>query len=194
MDARRGLTLLEVIIALMLFAMMTILLLSGQSEATDATLRTQVDREMAELLSLRLNLVVLQHDEYEDGDGGGFPYSGGSERLVDEEEIFGDGYAGYTWEVSMEELIGTGATGPVSIGEGEPMGLLFEEEGTAAATGEEEEEVSVDADEVDQMLFIRVTVFPPGYDPSATDEERERALSPRSAWTAIHLPPEEEDR
>jgi len=129
---QRGLTLLEVVIALMLFAMISVFLLSGHAQATDATLRAQVEREMAELLSLRINLIALQHEDYEDGDSGGFPYSGASDRLVDEQDVFGDLYLGYTWEVSMERTIGTGATGPVSVDDGEQRNLLFAEEGAVA--------------------------------------------------------------
>ena len=40
------------------------------------------------------------------------------------------------------------------------------------------------------MLFIVCTVFPPGYD-DASAEDREGAMRPRSAWTAVYLPPEE---
>lgn len=189
---QRGLTLLEVVIALMLFAMISVFLLSGHAQATDATLRAQVEREMAELLSLRINLIALQHEDYEDGDSGGFPYSGASDRLVDEQDVFGDLYLGYTWEVSMERTIGTGATGPVSVDDGEQRNLLFAEEG-AAAEGAGDEEVYVGAEEVDQMMFIRVTVYPPGYDASIPLEEQATALRPRSAWTAIHLLPEDNE-
>ena len=188
----RGLTLLEVVIALMLFAMISVFLLSGHGQAADATLRAQIERELAELLSLRINLIALQHEEYEDGDTGEFPHSGASDRLIDEQEIFGDLYLGYTWEVEMEEMIGTGATGPVSVGDSEQKNLLFAEEG-AVAQGSDDEDVNVEQDEVDQMLFIRVTVYPPGYDRSIPIEEQETALRPRSAWTAIHLPPEEDE-
>ena len=132
----RGLTLLEVVIALMLFAMISVFLLSGHSQAADATLRAQVEREMAELLSLRINLIALEHEEYEDGDSGGFPYSGASDRLVDEQDIFGDHYLGYTWEVQMEETIGTGAAGPVSVDDSDPKNLIFEEEGAASDASE----------------------------------------------------------
>lgn len=185
-----GLTLLEVVIALMLFAMISVFLLSGHSQAADATLRAEIDRNMAELLGIRLNLIALQPDEYEDGDSGEFPQSGASERLVDEAEIFGDRYRGYRWEVEMQEMIGTGASGPVSVADSEPKNLLFAEEGVVSEDSEDEE-VSVEASEVDQMLFIRVTVYPPGYEEVTDPEEVERALQPRSAWTAIYQPTEE---
>ena len=189
---QRGLTLLEVVIALMLFAMISVFLLSGHAQASQATLRAQIDREMAELLSLRINLIALQHEEYEDGDSGEFPHSGASDRLIDEEEVFGKRYRGYTWEVSMEEMIGTGATGPVTVDDGEQRNLLFAEEGTVAE-GSDEDDVEVKGEEVDQMIFIRVTVYPPGYDTSIPVEDQDAAQRPRSAWTAIHLPPEEEE-
>ena len=176
----------------MLFAMISVFLLSGHAQATDATLRAQVEREIAELLSLRINLIALQHKDYATGDSGGFPHSGASDRLVDEREVFGDLYEGYTWEVSMERMIGTGATGPVSVDDGDQRKLLFAEEG-AVAEGSDEEEVGVGPEEVDQMMFIRVTVYPPGYDASIPLEDQPTSLRPRSAWTAIHLPPEEDE-
>ncbi len=188
----RGLTLLEVVIALMLFSMISVFLLAGHGQAADATLRAQIERELAELLSLRINLIALQHEEYEDGDTGEFPHSGSSDKLVDEQEIFGDLYLGYTWEVQMEEMIGTGATGPVSVGDSDQKSLLFAEEG-AVAEGSDDEDVDVKPDDVDQMLFIRVTVYPPEYDRSIPIEEQDNALRPRSAWTAIHLPLEEDE-
>jgi len=42
-----------------------------------------------------------QPEEYEDGDTGRFPADGVSTRLVDEEEVFGTLYEGYTWELEM---------------------------------------------------------------------------------------------
>lgn len=189
MRRARGLTLLEVVIALMLFAMISVFLLSGHSQAADSTLRAQIERDMAELLSFRLNMIALNHEDYEDGDSGGFPHTGVSDRLVNEEEIFGDRFAGYTWEVEMSETIGAGATGAVSVDDSEPRNLLFAEEGTGGNTDEEEPQVG--ADEVDQMLFIRVTIYPPEYDPGTPVEDVDVALRPRSAWTAIHLPREE---
>ena len=47
-SSQAGLTLLEVVIALLLFAMMAVFLLSGHARAADAVLRMQVEREMAE--------------------------------------------------------------------------------------------------------------------------------------------------
>ena len=187
----RGLTLLEVVIALMLFAMISVFLLSGHAKAAEATLRAEIERAMAELLSFRLNMVALEHKEYEDGDEGTFPHLGAGDRLVDEEEIFRDRFAGYTWRVEMSETIGTGATGPVSVDDSDPRSLLFEEEGGGGETAGEGEEAQATAEEVDQMLFIRVTVYPPGYDLSLPEEEAAQAPQPRSAWTAIHLPREE---
>jgi len=188
---QRGLTLLEVVIALMLFAMISVFLLSGHAKAAEATLHAEVERAMAELLSFRLNMVALEHEEYEDGDEGSFPHLGAGERLVDEEEIFGDRFGGYTWRVELSQAIGTGATGPVSVDDSDPRELLFAEEGGGGEATGNDDEASATAEEVDQMLFIRVTVYPPGYDPSLSDEELEQALQPRSAWTAIHLPREE---
>lgn len=182
-----GFTLLEVVVAILLFAMMGVMILGGHSKAARTLERAQTARAMAELLSLRLNLVALQPEEYEDGDRGEFPAAGASTRLVNEEEIFGDRYAGYTWELEKVETIGAGATGSVSIEGGEPRNMLFAEEGSSAAEGEEEQEVG--AEEVDRMLFLRVTVYPPGYEEG--DAEDENALQPRSAWTAIRVLPDE---
>ena len=186
---QRGLTLLEVVIALMLFAMISVFLLSGHAKAAEATLHAEVERAMAELLSFRLNMVALEHEEYEDGDEGSFPHLGAGDRLVDEEEIFSDRFGGYTWRVEISETIGTGATGPVSVDDSDPRDLLFAEEGGGGDAGDDEADAT--SEEVDQMLFIRVTIYPPGYDPSLSDEDMEQALQPRSAWTAIHLPREE---
>ena len=96
----RGLTLLEVVIALLLFAMVSVMLLSGHARASDAVLRATVDREIAELLAFRLSIIALQPEEYEDGDMGDFPSSGASTRLVDEDKLFGDRYPGYHLAVS----------------------------------------------------------------------------------------------
>jgi prepilin-type N-terminal cleavage/methylation domain-containing protein len=194
-STERGLTLLEVVIALMLFAMMSTLLLVGQGQAADSILRAKIERQMAELVSFRINMVALHLDDYEDGDTGEFPASGASSRLVDEEELFTDErlYGGYTWLVEIEEAIGAGAGQAVRIEDSEPKGLLFSEEGGAAPEGEEEEEPNVEPDEVDRMLFIRVTVFPPGYEEAADPEDEDTILRPRSAWTAVYLPPEKEE-
>ena len=42
------------------------------------------------------------------------------------------------------------------------------------------------------MLLIRVTVYPPGYDPSADPDEVR--LGPRTSWSAIALADEEEEK
>jgi type II secretory pathway pseudopilin PulG len=192
-DRESGLTLLEVVIALLLFSAMSVFLLGGQSEAMDAILRAEVERDMAELLSLRINLVALQWEDYEDGDTGTFPASGASDRLVDEEEIFGDRFdeegKRYTWELELEETIGSGTTGPARVDDSEPRSLLFSEEGTSAEGTDYDEEVNVESAAVDRLLFIRVTVYPPGYEEVGPDEE-DLVLRPRSAWTAIRLPVE----
>ena len=150
----RGLTLLEVVIALLLFAMMSVMLVSGHGRAADSTLRSEIQREMAELLAFRINMVALQPEEYEDQDTGRFPADGVSGSLVNEEEVFGTLYAGYTWELEMVEAIGAGATSSVSVDGSEPRNLLFDEEGSASL--EEDEEPEVEAGDVDSMLFIRV--------------------------------------
>jgi hypothetical protein len=178
-----------VVIATLIFALMGVMLLGGHAKATRSLDRAQVARDMAELLGLRLNLVALQPEEYEDGDRGEFPDTGKSTRIVDEEKIFGDRFSGYTWEVNLYETIGAGAGTSVRVEGGEPRNLLFAEEGGGTTEGgeaEAEEEPEVAADEVDRMLFIRVTIYPPGYEEG--DEAEEEALLPRSAWTAIHLP------
>lgn len=186
-EVARGFTLLEVVIAILLFAMMGVMLLGGHSKAARSLDRAQTARDMAELLGLRLNLVALQPEEYQDGDRGEFPATGVSTRLVDEEEVFGDRYEGYTWEVNIYETIGAGAGGSVSVDGGDARNLLFEEEGGTTGGGEEEEEVT--AEQVDRMLFIRVTVFPPGFEEGAPLDEL--SLLPHSVWTAIPLTPEE---
>jgi len=190
MRGGRGLTLIEVVIALLLFAMVSVMLLSGHARASDAVLRATIDREIAELLAFRLSIVALQPDEYQDGDTGDFPAAGASTRLVDEEKLFGDRYAGYTWRVELMPTIGAGADQAVSVGGSEPRNLLFEEEGTASAD-DSSRETDVESDSVDEMLFIRVTVYPPGYDESVSEEDRELALRARSAWTAVPLPDEQ---
>ena len=191
---RRGLTLLEVVIALLLFALMSTVLLTGQGTAARSVERAEVMRDMAELLSFRLNMIVLQPGEYEDGDNGEFPSSGKSSRLVDEDELFEDRYRGYTWEVTIQETIGAGASGNVTIDGEEIGGALFGEEGGGGAedggeAGEGDEDVQADA--VDRMMLITVTVYPPGWEES--DREEEDVIMPRSAWTAIHLPDDPAD-
>jgi len=189
---RRGLTLLEVVIALLLFALMSTVLLTGQGTAARAVERAEVMRDMAELLSFRLNMIVLQPGEYEDGDSGQFPASSKSSRLVDEDEIFEDRYRGYGWEVTIQETIGAGASGNVTI-DGEEIGAaLFGEEGGGGGgeeAGEGDEDVQADA--IDRMMLITVTVYPPGWEEA--DREEEDAIMPRSAWTAIHLPEDPDD-
>jgi len=189
----RGLTLLEVVIALMLFALMSVMLLGGLSNAADASLRAQIERNMAELLQLRMQLVTLQPKEYEDGDEGGFPAAGASTRLIDENEVLGDRYAGYTWRVEMVETIGSGAATAVAVDGSEPRNLLFQEEGGAAGENTDEDTGEVTSEDVDQLLFIRVTVYPPDYEEVSPDEE-DTAIRPHSAWTAIFVPPEEVPR
>ncbi len=187
--APRGLTLLEVVIALLLFAMISVMLLSGQSSAAEAAYRAQVARDVSELLAIRCNLVVLDPADYESGDSGTFPASGKSTRILDEEKVFGDRYEGYTWEVQIEETIGSGATTAARVGGSDPRNLLFSEEGSAPDAKSGTEEADVEPEEVDRLLLIQVTVFPPGYDP--LDIGKEGAMRPRVVWTAIPLPEED---
>ena len=115
MDGERGLTLLEVVIALLLFSMMAMFLLSGQARAADSILRAQIEREMAELLRLRLDLAALEYEEYREGTtDGDFP-SDVSSRIIDEDEILGDRFVGYRWEVTVTETIGAGAASTIEI-------------------------------------------------------------------------------
>ena len=67
---------------------------------------------------------------------------------------------------------------------------LFGEEGGGAPADGKEDAAVVQAEEIDRMLFIQVTVYPPGYDPAETEDD---ALQPRSAWTAVFFPPDEEE-
>ena len=192
-DGERGLTLLEVVIALLLFAMMATFLLSGHARAADAVLRMQVEREMAELLRLRLDLASLQYEEYREGTtDGDFP-SNVSTRLLDEEKALGDRFEGYRWEVTITAMLGAGATGAVEVEGDQSYEPLFAEEGAGNvnADGSEEDPAVVQPEEIDRMLFIEVTVYPPGYDEAEVDAED--ALRPRSAWTAVYLPPDEEE-
>jgi len=191
---RRGLTLLEVVIALLLFALMSTVLLTGQSTAARAVERAEVMRDMAELIGFRLNMVTLQPEDYEDGDQGEFPASGKSTRLVDEDEIFSDRFKGYRWEVTIQETIGAGASGNASIDGSDVRSALFDSEGggsteEGADVGEPEDELEADA--VDRMLLITVTVYPPGWD--ETDKDDPDAIPARGAWTAIHLPTETDE-
>jgi type II secretory pathway pseudopilin PulG len=192
-----GLTLLEVVIALLLFAMIAIFLLEGHSRASDAVMRMQVERDMAELLRLRLDLAALEHDEYREGTTEGTFPATVSRRIVDEEKVLGNRYPGYRWEVTITAALGAGASGKVEVKDDRTYEPLFGEEGsaptgtdTSKGSGKEgEEDTSVmQAEDIDRMLLIEVTVFPPGYDASNPDEND---LQPRSAWTAVYLPPDE---
>jgi len=184
----RGLTLLEVVIALLLFSMIAVFLLEGHARAADAVMRMQVEREMAELLRLRLDLATLEHEEYREGTTtGGFP-ANVSTRIVDEEKLLGDRYPGYRWEVVISAALGAGGSGSVEVEDDRAYEPLFAEESNSA---EGEEAATVQAEDIDRMLFIQVTVYPPGYD-DVPDTEREQGLQPRSAWTAVYTPPEQE--
>ncbi len=187
-----GLTLLEVVIALLLFAMIAMFLLDGHARASDAVLRMQVEREMAELLRLRLDLAALEHEEYTEGTTEGTFPANISSRIVDEEKVLGDRYPGYRWEVTITPMLGGGsAAGTVEVQDDRTYEPLFGEEGGTAPTGEEKEDAAVvQPEDIDRMLFIQVTVFPPGYDPA---EKADDALQPRSAWTAVFFPPDEEE-
>lgn len=184
--SERGLTLLEVVIALMLFAMMALFLLSGHADAADAVLRAQVERETAELLRLRIDLISLEYEDYRDKTTEGEFPAGVSTRILDEEEVLGTKFEGYRWEATITETIGAGAAGRTEIEGGDSYNLLFDEEG--GGSEDEEDGATTPAEEVDRMILIEVTVYPPGYDEQSDDEG---ALKPRSAWTAIHLPAEE---
>lgn len=187
-----GLTLLEVVIALLLFAMIALFLLDGHARASDAVLRMQVEREMAELLRLRLDLAALEHEEYREGTTEGTFPATVSSRIVDEEKVLGDRFPGYRWEVTITPMLGAGnTTGTVEVQDDRTYEPLFGEEGgTAATTDGEEDAAMVQTEDIDRMLFIQVTVYPPGYDPSETEGD---ALQPRSAWTAVFFPPDEEE-
>ncbi len=190
---KRGMTLLEVVIALMLFALMSMFLLSGHAHASDSILRAEIERDMAELIRLRLELLALEHEEYRSSTDGEFP-ADVSTRLLDERKVLGDRYAGYRWEVDFQEVVAAGAQGRVEM-DGEGFSPLFPQEGGGTeAESEDEAGDEVQPDEVDRMLFIRVTVYPPGWDerPAADDEQR-RGARPLSAWTAVLLPPEEDE-
>jgi hypothetical protein len=177
----------------MLFALMSTVLLKGQGDAAQSIEKAETMRDMAELLGFRLNMIVLDPDDYEDGDTGEFPASGKSTRIVDEGDVFGDRYEGYTWEVRISETVGSGAGGNVSIEGGDPLDSLFPEEGSGGTEEgvDESDEEEIGADEVDRMLLIVVTVYPPLWDES--DRENAEAIQPRSAWTAVSLPEEPDD-
>ena len=199
-NGEAGLTLLEVIVSLMLFSLMSTLLLGSQGAAADAALNAQIERDIAFLLPFRLNAVALDPEEYEQDEIiGQFPASGVSSRLIDEEELFGTSYEGYSWKVERKEVVGAGSSGTIQVG-GNVTEMLFPEEAGLGLPPEEEDQPAaaesgdyeeVDADAVDMMLFIKVTVYPPGFDPNDMLEEEGRAGGPRSAWTAIILPKEE---
>lgn len=192
-SAERGLTLLEVVLALLLFAMIAIFLLEGHARAADAVLRMQVEREMAELLRLRLDLAALETEEYREGTTEGTFPATVSTRIIDEEKVLGDRYAGYRWQVTITPMLGaSGTSGKVQVEDDRTYEPLFAEEGgTPTGTeAEEEDAATVQAEEIDRMLYIEVTIFPPGYDPGSTDDD---ALQPRSGWTAVYLPPDEEE-
>lgn len=191
MAGERGLTLLEVVIALLLFALMAMFLLSGQARAADAILRARIEREMAELLRLRLDLAALEYEEYREGTTeGDFP-SDVSSRILEEDEALGDRFEGYRWEVTISETIGAGAASTVEIEGGDTHDVLFAEEGSTVE--DEEETTSVQAEEVDRMVFILVTVYPPRYDELTEEERADAGMQARSAWTAVHLPPDESE-
>jgi len=186
---RRGLTLLEVVIALMLFAMISVMLLASQGIALDQTLRARTERDMAYLLGYRLRMAELLPDDYEDGEVGEFPASGKSSRFLDESEIFGKKYQQYTWEVVKQETVGAGSDSAVNVGGSELDPLFSEEGGSAAESGEEI--VEKESGEVDRMLMIRVTIYPPNWD--AMGDPDANLAKPRSAWTAIPLANEEDE-
>ena len=58
---------------------------------------------------------------------------------------------------------------------------------------DDEDATSVQAEEVDRMIFILVTVYPPRYDELSEEEREDAGMRARSAWTAVHLPPEESE-
>lgn len=196
MDAERvrGLTLLEVVIALMLFSLMAMVLLSGHAAASEEILRAEQERDMAELLRLRLDMIALQYEDYRDGSTEGEFPARISDRLLDEEKVLGDRFAGYRWEFEMHEVVAAGAEGRVEIEGGDTLDVLFPEEGGGTESTDDELGSVVQPDEIDKMLYIRVTVYPPNYEeePEVPEEgERVAPVRPRSAWTAIHLPPDE---
>ncbi len=191
--AARGLTLLEVVLALLLFSLITMFMLSGQADAAEAVSQAEVERDMAELLRLRLDLVTLEFEKYRDGaEGGEFP-ANISTTLFDEQKELEGRYEGYTWEVEIKEVVGAGAEGNVEIEGGETHEVLFSEEGTGSDTDDPSEDAEMrQPGDVDLMLFIRVTIYPPSYE-ELPEDEMTAAMRPRSAWTAVHLPPDEED-
>ncbi len=191
--ADSGLTLLEVVIALMLFALMCALLLGGQGQAAESVLKAETERSLAYLLPLRLNLIALQPEDYKDAEEGGFPAVGKSSRLIDEERVFGDRFRDYRWRVEIIEAVGAGQTSAVRVEGREAIGPLFSEEGAAAARPGDQSAndiTDVKPEDVDRIRFIRVTVYPPGYDEGA-DPDDPGVVQPRSAWTGVAIPAEE---
>jgi len=192
--AEAGLTLLEVVIAILLFALMCALLLSGQGQAAEAILKAETERDLAYLLPLRLHLVALQPGDYTDGEEGSFPAVGKSTRLLDEAQVFGDRYLDYRWRVEIVEAVGAGATSPVRVAGGEAIAPLFGEE--AATTRRAREPTAADVtdvkpEDVDRIRFLRVTVYPPGYDEGA-DPDDPGVVKSRTAWTGVAIPADEE--
>ena len=196
MDGRtRGLTLLEVVVALLLFAMMATMMLESQSTAVTATYKAELETTMAYLLSFRLSMVQLLPEDYDDQEEGTFPASGKSTRFFDEDKIFADQtrYRGYAWEVVKQETVGAGSDSLVNV-DGTELDPLFPEEGGTTGSGEPiptDEVPDKEPKDVDRMIFIKVTIYPPGYDPNADPEEVK--VPPRTAWTAIPVAPAEEE-
>jgi hypothetical protein len=154
----------------------------------------EMERDMAELLRLRLDLAALEYDDYREGKTeGSFP-ANVSTRILDEEKVLGDRFPGYRWEVTITPMLGAGAAGQVEVAGDRKYDPLFAEEGGAAPSskGEKVDADVVQPEDIDRMLFVQVTVYPPGYDAHALASEQEGVAQPRSAWTAIYLPPDDE--
>ena len=95
-------------------------------------------------------------------------------------------------------MLGAGASGKVEVKGDRTYEPLFGEEGAASTgtttgNGEKEDAAVVQPEEIDRMLFVQVTVYPPGYDASEAETEPDDAIQPRSAWTAVYVPPDQED-
>ncbi|MGQ0614649.1 MAG: type II secretion system protein [Planctomycetaceae bacterium] len=192
--ADSGMTLLEVVIALMLFALMCALLLGGQGQAAESILKAETERSLAYLLPLRLNLIALQPEDYKDGEEGGFPAVGKSSRLLDEEKVFGDRFKDYRWRVEIIEAVGAGQTSPVRVEGRDAIAPLFGEESAAAARPEDRSAndiTDVKPEDVDRIRFIRVTVYPPGYEEGENPDDP-GVVQPRAAWTGVAIPEGEE--
>jgi hypothetical protein len=181
----------------MLFSLMAMFLLSGHAAASEEVLRAEQERDMAELLRIRLDMIALQWEQYRDGSTEGEFPARVSDRLLDEEKVLADRFPGYRWEFEMREVVAAGAEGRVEIEGGDVIDVLFPEEGGGTEADEDELGSVVQPDEIDKMLYIRVTIYPPDYEeePAVPDEDGERVapVRPRSAWTAIHLPAEESE-